>query len=44
MLKEGLAFYELKKEKEAKYILKKLIDKYPKSDQAKIAKSKLEQM
>jgi len=44
MLKEGLAFYELKKEKEAKYILKKLIDKYPKSDQAKIAKSKLEEM
>ena len=44
MLKEGLAFYELNKEKEAKYILKKLIDKYPKSDQAKIAKSKLEEM
>jgi len=44
MLKEGLTLYELEKVKEAKYILKKLIDKYPKSDQAKIAKSRLEEM
>ena len=44
LLKEALALYELKKEKEATFILKKLIDKFPKSDQAKIAKSKLEQI
>jgi tol-pal system protein YbgF len=44
MLKEGIALYDLEKVKEAKYILKKLMEKYPKSDQAKIAKSRLEEM
>jgi tol-pal system protein YbgF len=44
LLKEGLALSELDKGKEARYILKKLVEKYPKSEQAKTAKSKLEQM
>lgn len=41
MLKQGLAFYALMDKKTGKLILEKLIEKYPDSDQAKLAKKKL---
>ncbi|MEF9426122.1 MAG: tol-pal system protein YbgF [Candidatus Mariimomonas ferrooxydans] len=41
LLKQGLAFYELKKERIGKTILDQLIEKFPDSEQAGIAKKKL---
>ncbi len=41
MLKQGLAFYSLKDKKTGKIILEKLIEKHPKSEQAKIAARKI---
>ncbi len=41
MLKQGLAFYSLKDKKTGKIILEKLIEKYPKSEQAKLASRKI---
>jgi len=41
LLKQGLAFYELKDEKTGKIILEKLIQAYPDSEQAKVAKKKI---
>ena len=41
MLKQALAFYEIKDKVSARLILKKLIRKYPNSEEAKIAKAKL---
>ncbi len=41
MLKQGLAFYALKDEKTGSIILEKLIEKYPFTEQAKLAKRKL---
>jgi tol-pal system protein YbgF len=42
LLKQGMAFYELKDEKTGKIILEKLIQTYPDSEQAKTAKKKIE--
>ena len=44
MLKEGMALSEIKKNKEARFVLKKLVEKFPRSEQAKTAKAKLEQI
>lgn len=41
MLKQGLAFFELKDKKTGEIILNKLIEKYPDSEQARLAKKKL---
>jgi len=41
MLKQGMAFKEEGDYKNAAYVYRKLIDEYPKSDEAKIAKEKL---
>lgn len=41
LLKQGLAFYALKDKKTGKLILEKLIEKYPDSDQAKLAARKI---
>lgn len=41
MLKQGLAFYSLKDQKTGKIILGKLIEKYPDSEQAKLAEKKM---
>ncbi|MBI4654836.1 MAG: tol-pal system protein YbgF [Nitrospirae bacterium] len=41
MLKQGLAFYELKDEKTGKIILEKLINKFPDSEEVELAKKKL---
>jgi tol-pal system protein YbgF len=41
MLKQGLAFYSLKDQKTGKIILEKLIEKYPDSEQARLAKKKM---
>lgn len=41
LLKQGLAFYELKDEKTGKIILEKLIQTYPDSEQAATAKKKI---
>lgn len=41
MLKQGLAFYALKDQKTGRIILEKLIEKYPDSAQAKLAKKKI---
>lgn len=41
MLKQGLAFYAIKDEKTGKIILEKLIEKYPESEPAKLAKKKI---
>ncbi len=41
LLKQGLAFYELKKERIGKTILDQLVEKFPDSEQAGIAKKKL---
>ncbi|GFO65934.1 tol-pal system protein YbgF [Geomonas paludis] len=40
MLKQGMAFKELGDNKSAAYILKKLVDEHPKSEEAKIARDK----
>lgn len=41
MLKQGMAFKELGDSKSAAYVFKKLIEEYPKSEEAKIANNKL---
>ena len=41
MLKQGLAFFALKDKKNGTLFLEKLIDKYPDSEQARLAKKKL---
>lgn len=41
MLKQGLAFYALKDRKTGSIILEKLVDKFPESDQAKLAIKKM---
>jgi len=41
MLKQGMAFQGLNDGKSAAYILKKLVDDYPKSEEAKVAREKL---
>ncbi len=41
MLKQGLAFYSLKDQKTGKIILEKLLEKYPDSEQARLAKKKM---
>jgi len=41
MLKQGLAFYELKDEKTGRIILERLIERFPNSEAAKIARKKL---
>ena len=41
LLKQGMAFKELGDSKSANYVYKKLIEEYPKSDEAKTAKEKL---
>jgi tol-pal system protein YbgF len=43
MLKQGLAFYELKDKKTGKIILERLIERFPDSEQAKVAKRKLKE-
>ncbi len=43
MLKQGLAFYSLKDQKTGGIIMEKLIEKYPDSEQAKLAKKKMKQ-
>ena len=44
ILRQALAFYELKDKTSARLLLKKLIKKYPRSNEAKIARSKLKTM
>ena len=41
MLKQGLAFYELNDKKTGKIVLEKLIEKFPDSEEAQVAKQKL---
>jgi len=41
MLKQGMAFTELRDPKSAAYVYKKLADEFPKSEEAKIAREKL---
>jgi tol-pal system protein YbgF len=41
MLKQGMAFKEMGDTKSATYIYKKLVDEFPKSEEAKVAKEKL---
>jgi len=41
MLKQGLAFYALKDNNTGKIVLEKLIEKYPDSEQAKLARKKI---
>ena len=43
MLKQGLAFYALKEKKTGQLILEKLIEKFPDSEQARLAKKKMKQ-
>ena len=42
MLRQAIAFYEIKDKTSAKLLLNKLIKQYPKSKEADIAKKKLE--
>ena len=42
MLKQGLAFYALKDQKTGMIILERLVDKFPESDQAKLAIKKMQ--
>jgi TolA-binding protein len=41
MLKQGLAFFAIKDSRTGTIILEKLIDKYPDSEQAALARKKL---
>ena len=41
MLRQALAFYEIKDTKSSRILLKRIIKKYPGSNEAKIAKAKL---
>jgi len=44
MLKQGLAFIKLGDNVSAEIILQKIVDKYPKSFQARVAKKQLERL
>lgn len=44
MLKQAMAFNEIKDAKSAKFVLKKLVEKFPKSDEAKKAKAMLKEI
>lgn len=44
MLKQGMAFNMLKDTKSAKFVLKKLIERFPKSEEAKVAKGLLREI
>ena len=44
MIRQALAFYEIKDKTSARLLLKKVIKQYPKSNEAKIAKAKLKTM
>ena len=44
LLKQALAFLELGDKKNARNLLKRVIEKFPHSDQAEMAKKKLEAM
>lgn len=44
MLKQGLAFYALKDKDTGRIILEKLVDKFPESDQAKLAAKKMKKV
>ena len=44
MLKQAMAFNEIKDPKSAKFVLKKLIEGFPKSDEAKKAKVMLKEI
>ena len=44
MLKQGLAFYALKEKKTGQLILEKLIEKFPDSEQARLAKKKMKKL
>lgn len=44
MLKQGMAFKEMGDNKSAAYIYKKLVNEYPKSEEAKSAKEKLQRL
>ena len=44
MVKQGMAFYELGNKKEAKLLLERVKTKYPNTEEASIAKKKLEEM
>jgi TolA-binding protein len=42
MLRQAIAFLEIKDKTSTRLLLKKIINKYPKSSEAQIAKKKLE--
>jgi TolA-binding protein len=44
LLKQGMAFLELKDNENAALIFKELVDRYPRSTEAKIALQKLKQL
>lgn len=44
MLKQAMAFNEIKDAKSAKFVLKKLVEKFPKSEEAKKAKAMLKEI
>jgi TolA-binding protein len=44
MLKQAMAFNAIKDPKSAKYVLKKLIEGFPKSEEAKKAKAMLKEI
>jgi TolA-binding protein len=44
MLKQAMAFNEIKDTKSAKFVLKKLIEGFPKSEEAKKAKELLKEI
>jgi TolA-binding protein len=44
MLRQALAFYEIKDKKSSLILLKRIIKNYPGSNEAKIAKAKLEKI
>ena len=44
LLKQGMAFYELGNKKEARLVLEKVMDKYPKTEEANTAKKVLKKI
>lgn len=44
MLKQGLAFYALKEKKTGQLILEKLVEKFPDSEQARLARKKMKKL
>jgi len=44
MIRQALAFYEIKDKTSSRLLLKKVIKQYPNSDEAKIAETKLKTM